>query len=225
MTAVCLQVRLDSTRLPEKALKVVEDMTIIEHAMKALREIQADMFLLLTTDECIDRLQLPAEKWGFTVFSGPKEDVLLRFVKAAEKYDITTIIRATGDNPLVSSSLANMVLKEHHSLAVDYSNWTDSPLGTGIEVVEAEVLKLAVMQTETLYDHEHVTPWIYNNPDLFQLNIKKVPDKYIFNSKVSVDTAEDMAKIKKIFQTLYKGQPIRIEDLIDYLKQEEQSEK
>jgi spore coat polysaccharide biosynthesis protein SpsF len=223
-TAVCLQVRLDSSRLPEKALIKIKDLTIIEHAMRALKEIKADQFLLLTTEDCINHLRKLAESWGFTLFSGPKDDVLKRFILAAEKYGIDTIIRATGDNPLVSSEIANKVLEEHKQLAVDYSNWYNAPLGTGVEVVQVQALKRAEKESEKNYDHEHVTPWIYNNSDIFTLNIKQVPKEYIWDSKVSVDTEEDLIKMKKIFKDLYQNKPIRVLDLIHYLKQEKKSE-
>lgn len=225
MTALCLQVRLDSSRLPEKALRKIEDFTLVEHAMRALRGIHADCFLLLTTVECVGRLEPLAKNCGFTVFAGPKEDVLLRFLQAAEKFNITTIIRATGDNPLVSASMANKVLEEHKSLPVEYTNWTGAPLGTGIEIVETEALKSAMMQTGRDYDHEHVTPWIYNNPALFHLNIKEVPEEYRNSSKVSVDTEDDLKKMEKIFKALYRGKPIELEDLMNYLKREDNSEK
>ncbi|MBI9098977.1 MAG: methyltransferase domain-containing protein [Spirochaetaceae bacterium] len=220
VTAVCLQVRLDSARLPEKALITIEDMTIIEHAMRALCEVHGDLFLLLTTEECLERLKPLAAKWGFKIFCGPKDDVLLRFVQAADAYNIGTIIRATGDNPLVSASIANEVLDEHFLLGVDYSNWTDAPLGTGVEIVEARVLKQALKETDNKYDHEHVTPWIYKNPGVFSLNIHQVPRKYLLKDKVSLDTPEDLKKIKEIYSCIYKKRPVLIEELVEYLKQD-----
>lgn len=220
MTAVCLQVRLDSVRLPGKALLKIEDLTIIEHAMRALGAVNADLFLILTTDECTDQLKPLAEKWNFKVFTGPENDVLLRFVQAAEFYKIDTVIRATGDNPLVSSDLANDVLAEHFSSGAEYTNWTNAPLGTGIEVVEAAVLKEALSNTDLDYDHEHVTPWIYNNPDLYKLNIHSVPDELVCMEKVSVDTLDDLKKMENIFSALYRGLPIGLCDLLSYLKQE-----
>jgi len=220
VTAVCLQVRLDSNRLPEKALIKIEDLTIIEHAMKALREVNADQFLLLTTEECVSRLNSLAEKWGFSVFSGPKDNVLKRFTDAAEKYNITTVIRATGDNPLVSAEIANEVLDEHRKTQVDYTNWTDAPLGTGVEIVETAALYRALAETDKKYDLEHVTPWIYNNPEKFQLNIHRVPSKYIYIEKVSVDTPDDLRKMKDIYGALYKNRPIEMEELIRYLKRD-----
>ena len=172
MTAVFLQVRLDSTRLPEKALIKIRNLTIIEHAMRALKQIGTDKYFLLTTKECIEKLKPLADKWGFDLFSGSKDDVLDRFVQAARKWKIKPVIRATGVNPLVSSELAIEVLREHNSLSAEYSNWTDAPLGTGIEIIETKALVKADLQTDSIYDREHVTPWIYNNPDRFKLNIK-----------------------------------------------------
>lgn len=220
-TALCLQVRLDSARLPGKALMKIENLTLTEHAMRALAAVSCDHFLLLTTEESMEELTPLSEKWGFTAFAGPKEDVLLRFVQAAREFDIDTIIRATGDNPLVSASVANQVLEEHRLLKADYSNWTGAPLGTGIEIVETAALERAMKESADPYDHEHVTPWIYKNPDRFNLNIHTVPEEYYYDRKVSVDTAEDLADMKDIFEALYKDRPIDIGELIEYLKQEE----
>ena len=192
--------------------------------MRALKEIEADLFLLLTTEECVSSLSGLAEKCGFAIFSGPKDDVLKRFILAAEKYKIKTIIRATGDNPLVSSEIANKVLKEHNQLSADYSNWYDSPLGTGVEIVEMSKLLIANERSDSSYDHEHVTPWIYNNPDFFNLNIKQVPAEYLCDGKVSVDTEEDLVKIRGIIDDLYKDCPIGIVELINYLEQDQPSE-
>ncbi|MBB6479157.1 cytidylyltransferase domain-containing protein [Spirochaeta isovalerica] len=217
-TAVCLQVRLDSSRLPGKALIKIEDLTIVEHAMRAIGMVDADLRLLLTTEECLDDLAPLAEKWNFIPFAGPKEDVLLRFVQAARKYDIRTVIRATGDNPLVSARMADEVLAEHRKTGADYSNWPDAPLGTGIEIVETSALERALAESSAPYDHEHVTPWIYNNPGKFHLNIHRVPPEYYFTAKVSVDTAEDLDKIRKIFSDLYRNRPTEIDELVNYLK-------
>lgn len=223
--AVFLQVRLDSSRLPGKALLKIEDMTLIEHAMRSLRRIPADQYLLLTTEDSVEQLSPFAEKWGFIPFTGPKDDVLLRFIRAVRKFKIKTLIRATGDNPLVSGPLAEEVLKEHKLKGADYSNWPGAPLGTGIEVVETKALESALVQSREAYDHEHVTPFIYNNPDKFNLNIHPVPEKYRNDKKVSVDTPEDFENIRNLFSVLYRSEPIELEDLIEYLKKEDYSGK
>lgn len=216
--AVCLQVRLDSSRLPGKALINVKDLTIVEHAMKALKKVKADKFLLLTTEDSQKELAPFAEKWGFSLFTGSKEDVLQRFVEAARFHEVKTIIRATGDNPLVSAQMANEVLEEHLSLESDYTNWTGAPLGTGIEVVETRVLEEAMVLSSESYDHEHVTPWIYNNPQKYNLNIHSVPQEYFYDIKVSVDTRDDLEEMEQLYTHLYKSEPIEILPLVSYLK-------
>ncbi|MBN2657080.1 MAG: methyltransferase domain-containing protein [Spirochaetales bacterium] len=218
-TAVCLQVRLDSSRLPGKALLKIEDLTLVEHAMRALGSVESDFRLLLTTEECLENLSPLAGKWNFIPFAGPKEDVLLRFVLAARKYGVRTLIRATGDNPLVSAKLARLVLEEHGKSGADYSNWTDAPLGTGIEVVETAALKRALSESSDPYDHEHVTPWIYKNPEKFNLNIHRVPREYYFRIKVSVDTAEDLERMRLLYKDLYRHRPVEIDELMEYLKE------
>jgi spore coat polysaccharide biosynthesis protein SpsF (cytidylyltransferase family) len=51
-----------------------------------------------------------AAPWGFKVFAGSREDVLDRYIKAAENFGLDRLVRATGDNPLVSAELAGQLL-------------------------------------------------------------------------------------------------------------------
>jgi spore coat polysaccharide biosynthesis protein SpsF len=107
LTAVFLQVRLDSSRLPRKALLELAGVTVLEHAMQALDLVRADIRVLLTTKDSAAELKPIAESAGWNMFIGSKDDVLDRFVMAAREFNADRIIRATGDNPLVSAEMAN----------------------------------------------------------------------------------------------------------------------
>lgn len=222
MTGVLLQVRLDSTRLPGKALLKIKDLTMIEHAMKSLLKVKVDKHIVVTTSDSIEQLKPLLEKWKWNYFVGSKNNVLERFIGAIREYGLTKIIRATGDNPLVSHELANILLDKHNNSKNDYSGFLNNPLGTGIEVVEVDALAKAFQKSVNDYDKEHVTPYIYNNKDLFKVYQEDAPDKYILkNSTVTVDTSADFARIEKLYNELYHGETISIESVIKWLKQEQ----
>lgn len=225
MTGVFLQVRLNSTRLPGKALLSLEDYTVIEQAMRSLQEINADVFALLTDNSSAFKLLPLAERWGFEIFVGEKENVLKRFADAIQYFSVSTVVRATGDNPLVSGKLANEILDYHLLKNADYSGFTGIPLGTGVEILKSESILIADKLSDNLYEKEHVSPYLYFRDEKFI--IKKVPapsEYYCPDTRVTLDTEDDYFEIKQIYRQLYRGQPISIEALVSWLRISSQDE-
>lgn len=224
MRGVVLQVRLDSTRLPNKALLKIGDLTIIEHAMRSLLLVEADRYIIVTTSDSVETLKPLADKWGYNTVVGSKEDVLSRFIKAIDTFNLTQIVRATGDNPLVSAKLANILIKRHEHLGLEYSGFLNNPVGTGVEVVDVSALKIAHSSTESRYDREHVTPYLYKNPELFKVFQGPAPQEYLLpDTYVTLDTSDDFKRIEKLYDELYDGQIISLESVIEWLKKEQLS--
>ncbi|MFP4179870.1 MAG: cytidylyltransferase domain-containing protein [Spirochaetaceae bacterium] len=218
MTGVFLQVRLDSSRLPGKALLPLEGDTVVGHAMRALRNVHAQVYLLLTDSESAGELRPHAEKAGFEVFAGAKDDVLLRYTDAARLYGVDRIIRATGDNPLVSAECADRICVLHRQAGADYSGFRGLPLGTGVECVEAEALFEAEKAAVSSYDREHVCPYLYRHPERFSIHTPQAPGQYRFpEARVTLDTEEDYIRLKELFKSLYNGSPVPIDRLVPAL--------
>ncbi|MCF7937249.1 MAG: acylneuraminate cytidylyltransferase [Spirochaetales bacterium] len=218
---VLLQVRLDSTRLPRKALLELCGKTVIEHAMDALLQIPADRYIALTDPESAEELKEYTERAGFELFVGSREDVLDRYVQACRTFGINSAVRATGDNPLVSGVVARRALTDHYMYESDYTGFLETPLGTGVEIVQAQALETAASETQNPYDREHVTPYIYRNPWKFSVRRIAAPEEIRFPfGSVTMDTNEDYLYIKGIFESLYRGKPIPYHRLVNYLRKE-----
>ncbi len=97
MTSLFLQARLDSKRLPNKALLDINGETLISVVMKNLKNIDADNYILLTCSECEDIFKPICDSCGFDIFIGPKDDVLktVNFKKKVVRdyKDIYNIVR------------------------------------------------------------------------------------------------------------------------------------
>ena len=130
-TGIFLQVRLDSQRLPRKALLPLPYGNIIQHAMRALKGIEADVYALLTDENSEGTLRPFATKEDFEMFIGPRDDVLKRYCLAARHFRVDHVIRATGDNPLVSAEMGRAILSIHIREEADLSHFIGLPLGTG----------------------------------------------------------------------------------------------
>lgn len=219
MTGVFLQVRLDSVRLPRKALLTLEDHTVVEHAMQSLTHVDAAVHALVTDKESAPTLRRLAKGYGFETFVGPKFDVLGRYVAAARHFGVDTIVRATGDNPLVSGVLAEMILREHHATSADYSGYDGPPLGTGVEIVDTYALGVAHERAVSRYDREHVCPYLYAHPGEFAVHRIDAPPEFCLpDARVTLDTEADYALLRAIYADLYHGAPIEINDLLSWLR-------
>mgnify|MGYP006272767447 CR=1 FL=1 len=214
---VFLQARLDSTRLPRKALLPLGRRTVVEQAMLSLAPIAADVYALLTDGPSAGELSSRAEACGFELFAGEKDDVLKRYGDAVRHFGVDLVVRATGDNPLVSAELAQAAINQ--SSGWDYTGYVGSPLGTGVEVLRAEALLKAEQLAEDPYDREHVAPYIYNNPSLFSIKRIPVPEELELSyARVTLDTLDDFDLITRIYRDLYRDRPVAIRTLVEWLR-------
>jgi spore coat polysaccharide biosynthesis protein SpsF len=216
-SAVFLQVRLSSKRLPEKALLPLAGQSVIAHTMRALEELPVDHFVLVTDESSAPRLQAEAQRCGYDLFVGDPEDVLFRYVAAARRYEVDQIVRATGDNPLTSCAMARQAMQLQESTDADYAGITGTPYGTGVEVVKAAALEDLHVRTTDRYDREHVTPGLYQHQDRYTIVTRPAPAALSLpDMRVTLDTVEDYHYIAEIYRDLYRGRPIEIAELIAY---------
>jgi spore coat polysaccharide biosynthesis protein SpsF len=220
LTAVFLQVRLDSSRLPRKALALLGGRTVTERCFDALAAVKADRRVLVTEPGSVAELEPLARGSGWEVFAGSKDDVLDRFVHAARWCGCDTVIRATGDNPLVSARLANLLLQRHLDRRSDYSGFVGAPVGTGVEILSVAALERACSSSPDSYEREHVSPHLYRNPDRFVIDRPEVEAPCrLPQGSVTIDTADDLAYVRSLWESVYRGSPPEVEDLIPWLSQ------
>ncbi|MFW5694559.1 MAG: cytidylyltransferase domain-containing protein [Alkalispirochaeta sp.] len=216
-SAVFLQVRMASTRLPGKALLPLADKTVISHAMDALSSLPVHVHAVLTDDDSANALRPVVEASGYELYCGDPNDVLWRFCSAAEHFSIDTIVRATGDNPLVSAAIAREALQLQAVTAADYAGITDTPYGTGVEVVRAHALRDVLQRFRDPYYREHVTPGVYQNPDRYAVITRPAAASVRFPSmRVTLDTLQDYHYLADLFEVLYRGEPIELPELVTY---------
>lgn len=219
--AVFLQVRLNSSRLRGKALLKLFGKTVVEHAMERLNIVPADYRVLVTTKDSGYALKEIADKMHWNIFYGDPFNVLKRFVDAAIYYDVDTIVRATADNPLVSSEIALDTLTLFGKSNCDLAHLTNIPYGSGVEVVKRDALVTALKNTNLPYDMEHVTPYIYAHKEKFLIASEPYKDKdsSIKDVRISIDDFEDFSKVNYLYREVKKRYNLfKIDNIIDTWK-------
>ncbi len=220
-TAVLVQVRMGSTRLPGKALLPLKGMSVIRHVMRALQGVPADVRALVTDQSSAAAFEADAAAEGFGIFVGSPLDVLDRYCAASRKYSADRVIRATGDNPLVSAALAREIMALHQEKGADLSHYLGCPWGMGVEVVEAEALHRADREAKDPVEREHITTYIYRHPERFIILEPQAPPRANApEARVTVDTLEDFRRVERIFTDLYHGSPLEAEEVIGWCAQE-----
>jgi len=195
--------RLDSTRLPGKALLRIGGTNLAGMVMRRLRTVTADEYVLATDSDGARVLAETAREFGFSVFAGPKDDVLARYAMAARAFGLDRVIRATGDNPFVSVSLAIMAIKSADESGADYVGLVGMPVGMGVEVVNASALYKASEVATSAFDREHVCPYLYGNPSVFSIQRPECPAAYrLSETRITVDTPADFMQAEAIVSAL-----------------------
>ncbi len=218
MTGVVLQARLSSSRLPNKAVLPLCGRPVLEHAMRALRGVAVDRYVLATDSESVAQLEPLATACGFEVLVGDPEDVLARYAEAVRRYRLATVVRATGDNPLVSAELAGISLRAHVNRAAEYTGLLGPPLGTCVEVLDAAALLRADREAADRYDREHVAPYLYRHPERFRVFRPELGRRYRMpDAHVTLDTYQDYERLVELYRRLYRGRPIEVKTLLGEL--------
>ncbi len=217
-TAIVLQARMGSTRLPGKALLPLGGRSLVDQAMARLSLVPADARALATDEASEAALRPAAQRNGFELVVGPAEDVLARYCIAARSLGAELVLRATGDNPLVSYELAALLLERRASVPSDYAAHTLMPTGLGVELVSAEALFRAESEARLPGEREHVCPYLYDHPELFAIDRSEAPAAYRAPGlRATVDTPQDYEAVLRLYGALYDGHPIPTESAIAYL--------
>lgn len=193
---VIVAARSGSTRLPGKALLPLDGVPMIVFLLRRIRpSTQADAIIFATTDlPEDDELASIVAKEGFEVFRGANQDVVARYVTAAQHYGLDYVVRITGDCPFVdSASLDYCISKcknlEKFDLASTKGHF---PVGIDYEIFRADILiSLHKSEKLTSEEREHLTLHFYNNSSSFNIQNIYPPDEWKSKKTFTVDTKDD----------------------------------
>lgn len=200
---VLVQARMGSTRLPNKVMKAVGGIPMIELLLSRLaRAKEPDQIVVVTSvDERNLSLVEHVHKLGYACEQGSENDVLDRYVQAAKKHHADVVVRITGDCPLVDPALVDECIRRFKAAGVDYFNNTNPPTypdGLDIEVCTFKALEQASQETSDPFDREHVTPYLRNSGEFKTGSMQHKQD--LSASRWTVDEPADFAVIEKVFQ-------------------------
>jgi glutamate-1-semialdehyde 2,1-aminomutase len=198
-----VQARMGSTRLPGKVMKHIVGAPMIELLLKRLaRSTELDLIVVATSvDPRNEQLINHSAKLGFACVQGSENDVLERYIQAAELHQADIIVRITGDCPLVDPELVDECIRRFRDSKADYLSNINPPTypdGLDVEVFRLSALRESRRNTKKLYDREHVTPYLRESGQFHVVNISH--EKDLSKLRWTVDDPEDFEVVKNIFE-------------------------
>jgi spore coat polysaccharide biosynthesis protein SpsF len=204
-TAVVLQARLGSRRLPRKVLAPIGRRSLLAHCIARLRASGLPV-IVATTDLAEDNaVAREAAEHGAAVFRGSEHDVLARYLGAAHAFDLDVVIRATADNPLVDWTSVGRVLDCRARADADHVIEEGLPIGAAVEAVAVTALARARPLVVDPYDSEHVTPFLRQGSRFRAVRVMAPAAICRPDLRLTVDTAEDLECVRVLHRRLGGG--------------------
>ena len=228
-TALIVQARMSSTRLPGKVLLPIGGRPMLSYQLERLRRVRAqDLIVIATTVNAADDpiVEFCAAE-GVRCTRGPELDVLRRYHEAATAVGASVVVRVTSDCPLIDPDVVDDVMRIFNASrgTLDYvSNMLEPsyPCGMAAEVMSTLALSRADVEATSPVDREHVTPFLYRNPQRFRLRSVRLGMDLSAN-RWTVDTPEDFELVRRILETLHPHTPdFDMNDVLALLEQHPQ---
>lgn len=208
--AAIVQARLGSTRLPLKSLICLRGQPIINWVTDRLGQCRRlDAIMVAVPDTPLDKALLQHLKSrGIVCMAGPENDVLSRFVLAAEMLKAEIIVRVCADNPLIWAPAVDALIEFYEQNPCDYA-WNHIPRdnlwpdGLGAEIVSADLLRRIDKAATIPSQREHCFNYIWDNAQDFRMATFNPAAPWLGRPdiKLDIDSIDDYARIAQIAST------------------------
>ena len=168
-------------------------------------------------DDILEQMNLDNK---IEVVRGSEDDVLSRFIPSIKHYQPDHIIRITGDCPLISSELGDILISSHLRSGADATfTLSKTALGIALEVYKTDaVMKLRNLFLETTHS-EYLIYYFLNNPNQFKLNIVEAPRRFIRPWRLTLDEANDLELFNFMYETLQVGnRPVQFNEVESFFE-------
>lgn len=218
-----IQARMGSMRAPGKVLTSLAGSPMIAHIINRLKASKLlDKIILAIPDNDQNK---PLEKWAqnnkIDFVRGSEEDVLQRYIFAAETFGIDQILRVCADSPLIDLKYVEDLIETHKNNGADFTTISEIvPIGTTLPAASLEALKKIRDSNNEKPHREHVVTFIEAFPEKFKLGYLSGPpylkDKHF---RLTVDTKEDIKLLEIIYNQFCTLQNpiVNLEEVIKFL--------
>ena len=228
-TVAIIQARMGSTRLPGKVMLPLDGSHVLTHDIQRVQEADTidEVVVATSTKTADDIIARYTNRAGVTVFRGSEDDVLDRMFSAATEANAETVVRITGDCPLIDWDVIDAVVDRLATENVDYcSNTVERtfPRGLDVEAFSYESFKHIHENAKEPHHREHVTPYYRENDD--QFNLASVTSEEIFDEawmqnrtdlRLTLDEADDYELLREVYKRVEYEDTLPIRDAVSVI--------
>jgi glutamate-1-semialdehyde 2,1-aminomutase len=201
-----IQARMGSARLPNKVMKPICGVPLIELLIARLSTSKRiDQIVVATSTDIRNQpLAEHIRKIGYEVFRGSEDDVLDRYYQAAKCYQADVVVRITGDCPLIDAALVDKVVNAYEQQRVDFMTNTRPPTfpdGLDTAVFSFATLEIAHKKAKSKFEREHVVPFIRESGQFTIGNLANSVDQS--SERWTVDEYQDFEVVDNVFKHFY----------------------
>lgn len=224
-----IQARVGSSRLPGKILlPFYNGKCILELLIEKLCHVEGTNIIVATSNDFSNNaIEDCMKKYNVPVFRGSENDVLQRFIDAATSYGVKKIIRICSDNPFLELDsikqlvhIASSSDSDYISFKVDGVPSIKTHYGFWCEYVTLEALLRVKEETKEDFYHEHVTNYIYEHSNVFNISwidVSNQLNKYP-GIRLTVDTQQDFEDARNVYENLCNVNAFpTIREVLEYL--------
>lgn len=223
-TVAIIEARMTSKRLPGKVLKKVEDKPMLKYLIERLDLVKSldDIVIATTNNETDNVIEDFAKQESVKIFRGSENNVLERVLFAARNNHAQTIVKITGDCPIIDPNIVEYCIRMYKENNVDFlsnGHIRSYPDGMDVAVFEISSLEKSYNLTSDKLDLEHVTLHMRKNPSLFApLYLLAPPELHWPELGLTLDEPDDLKLITKIIEHFGKERIFTCNDVIQFIK-------
>jgi len=226
-TVAIIQARMGSTRFPGKVLRPVAGKSLLWHVVHRLKRCRSlDAIAIATStsprDDAIASF-CRAEK--LELVRGPEDNVLERYVLAAQQLSADVVVRVSSDAPFVDPAFVDHMVGALIAQDGDYVVVEPGAACAhdGVDPFSRRALdKLAREAADDPVAREHVSGYFKLHPEFVRI-VHAAPDPRLAHepARLTVDTPDDLAFIEAIYQRMEaKAGEASLSDLLLLLDRE-----
>ncbi|MBD22911.1 MAG: hypothetical protein CL572_04540 [Alphaproteobacteria bacterium] len=201
--------RFSSERLRGKAMINIKKRPLLGHIIDRVKKVGESYPIIVATSshKSDDIIENFSKSEGLEVFRGNLTDVMNRALLCCQKFKFDSFVRICGDRIFLSPKLINKMIKVHLSKKVDLTTNNlkkTYPFGLTTEIISVRSLEKVFQKTKDPFDREHITNFYYKNSNEFSIENIESKNKMNPNLNLSVDTKDDLSKVRWILTGLPK---------------------
>jgi len=202
-----IQARMGSSRLPGKVLMDLGGEMVLGRVVRRLQRSRhiSKIVVATTTVPADEVIVAECDRLEVLCFRGSEHDVLDRYYQAARANAADAVVRITSDCPLIDPELVDETVEVFRDKHADYASNVfprTYPRGLDAEVFSFDALDRAWREAREAHQREHVTPYLYEHPQIFKLASLSGAADYS-RYRWTLDTLEDLELLRTIYSRFH----------------------